>query len=808
MRYFEVLLLIVVFTIVGDPLLAQTDNFGAVDNVYIDSLTAYPGQDVNVRVNLRNDELLSSLAVPLAYDTSTLSLTAISFVGSRCEYIQSKIISPSSVPAIVGHFVVSVVKLAEAPVPVGDGMIFTLQFRVSSSAVPGQVLVIDSQFMAPGGELVLTENTTSTSIRPAFKAGKIVVIPVNRAPQFVPSLEPTVAEGDSLKFSIQTTDPDLDNLTLTCLTKPTGAVFTPGTNGSGLLTWMPDFLGPNSSAGSPFRCTFRVSDGALSVDKDVFVTVTNKNRNPVITAPLSQSVKAGQNLSFGLSVYEPDFESVTWLVLNQPSGSTLTGSNPATFSWTPGITDSGLKTVDFVVSDPGGLTDTARVQIQVERATLYTLSLDTVAVDPGQLVDVTVLLQNELPVSAFNLLISYDPAVLTFMTATKTGTRVEYFESYTVTNNDGGFAGRLRIIGSAAAVGVGTPLGVGTGSVTTISFRAANSIDYAGMGIPVRFVFFDTPVYNDNTMKDSVGVKIPQTGIAYTNGLVMINSIGVVRIGDINLNGIPFEIADAVNFTNHFMNPTAYPFDALQFANSDVNGDGYVATVADLVRLINVIVQGLEALKPVETSPLEARVCCSAGADACVLSYDASFAVGAIYLEYQGSADLVSQFPAISNMTTEVRQDGSVTRVLIYSLEGHAMPAGMHDILSMAGVSLSEITRVDMAGADGRYVNVTMSSGTSNVPSTFVLGQNYPNPFNPETTISFALPQSGRITLTVFDLLGRTVRTVADGDYAAGNHTVVWDGRDERGESVGSGVYFYRLETPAGNETRKMMLLK
>ncbi len=94
-------------------------------------------------------------------------------------------------------------------------------------------------------------------------------------------------------------------------------------------------------------------------------------------------------------------------------------------------------------------------------------------------------------------------------------------------------------------------------------------------------------------------------------------------------------------------------------------------------------------------------------------------------------------------------------------------------------------------------------------PKRFSLAQNYPNPFNPGTKILFALPRASRITLQVFDVSGRQVRKLADGQFTSGRHQVVWDGRDDNGVPVASGVYFYRLK--AGNrfvQTRKMILLR
>jgi hypothetical protein len=94
------------------------------------------------------------------------------------------------------------------------------------------------------------------------------------------------------------------------------------------------------------------------------------------------------------------------------------------------------------------------------------------------------------------------------------------------------------------------------------------------------------------------------------------------------------------------------------------------------------------------------------------------------------------------------------------------------------------------------------------LPGRLELRQNYPNPFNSETVIGFALPKAAAVTLEVFDILGRRVAILADGHFAAGLHTVSWNGLQDDGRVAGSGVYFYRLTTPESVLARKMILLR
>ena len=96
------------------------------------------------------------------------------------------------------------------------------------------------------------------------------------------------------------------------------------------------------------------------------------------------------------------------------------------------------------------------------------------------------------------------------------------------------------------------------------------------------------------------------------------------------------------------------------------------------------------------------------------------------------------------------------------------------------------------------------------VPKEFSLSQNYPNPFNPETSIRFSVDKTGDVSLVVYNILGQKVRTlVSEKGLRAGVYEAKWDGKDESGKSVASGLYLYRIEA-SGNASRtmKMMLLK
>jgi flagellar hook assembly protein FlgD len=98
--------------------------------------------------------------------------------------------------------------------------------------------------------------------------------------------------------------------------------------------------------------------------------------------------------------------------------------------------------------------------------------------------------------------------------------------------------------------------------------------------------------------------------------------------------------------------------------------------------------------------------------------------------------------------------------------------------------------------------------GADMTPSVSALEQNFPNPFNPSTKIALSVAEAGPVVLTIFDAAGRPVRTLVNQSMAIGRYERTWDGLDDSGRPVGSGVYFLRIEVAGRPETKKMVLLK
>lgn len=105
-------------------------------------------------------------------------------------------------------------------------------------------------------------------------------------------------------------------------------------------------------------------------------------------------------------------------------------------------------------------------------------------------------------------------------------------------------------------------------------------------------------------------------------------------------------------------------------------------------------------------------------------------------------------------------------------------------------------------------VNISDLGSVTNVSPMTLVSQNYPNPFNPSTTISYAIPKDGKVNLAIYNVKGQMVKCLVNRIQAIGNHKIVWDGKNNFGQSCASSVYYYRLNTDDKCVTKKMLLLK
>ena len=166
--------------------------------------------------------------------------------------------------------------------------------------------------------------------------------------------------------------------------------------------------------------------------------------------------------------------------------------------------------------------------------------------------------------------------------------------------------------------------------------------------------------------------------------------------------------------------------------------------------------------------------------------------------------------------------EAQASPVFLRNIAAHGLDAGVAAMGPGAAIEgAGELLRVVTSGplpalpvevlARDQQNNELLADGeitAATIPAAHHLDQNSPNPFNPRTTIRFALPRAGHVHLTIYSLDGRRVRTLIDGERAAGQHAVTWEGRDDAGRAVATGTYFYSLRAGEHRQVRKMTLLK
>ena len=103
---------------------------------------------------------------------------------------------------------------------------------------------------------------------------------------------------------------------------------------------------------------------------------------------------------------------------------------------------------------------------------------------------------------------------------------------------------------------------------------------------------------------------------------------------------------------------------------------------------------------------------------------------------------------------------------------------------------------------------VSISHDEGSLPKQFALYPAYPNPFNPKTTIGYELPENARVIITLYDLVGRMVKTLVNSKQTAGYKFIQWDATNDRHEPVSAGLYLYTIQAGEFRQTKKMVLLK
>jgi hypothetical protein len=366
--------------------------------------------------------------------------------------------------------------------------------------------------------------------------------------------------------------------------------------------------------------------------------------------------------------------------------------------------------------------------------------------------------------------------------------------------------------------------------LATVDFLVTTDFTYECQFVPIRFVWYDC---GDNTLSDVPGQTLlmslhvfdylgeegdppvdtyvditadnpfptytgapsecdtwtekgePFRGVNFWNGGVdIICKDSIDSPGDININGVPYEIADAVMFTRYFIVGEEAFGDHVDasIAASDANLDGLALSVADLVYLIRVVVG--DALPYAKVDAVAASYTHTGGV------VNVQTEMGAAFFVVEGTNVTAN---AIGDVTVEQGVVNGNTHVLVtgYDAVANTFSGFSGDFVELNGNILS----VEFATSEGQMVNA------SNVPLDFEVFQNYPNPFNPTTKITFNNPSNKVWTVLIYNVTGQRVD-----EFTGESGTRIeldWDA-----SNLASGVYFYKVVAGDQVDTKKAVLLK
>jgi hypothetical protein len=522
----------------------------------------------------------------------------------------------------------------------------------------------------------------------------------------------------------------------------------------------------------------------------------------------------------------------------------VTGFDSSFFNYTS-VGDTSVVTFDFTHPDSipfTGSYDDVEFGLTLDAHPLTPFAVVTIEkghdIYQGHYAYTSITIEGEtVDIGGFDFLIAYDASALTFMEATP-GQLLEdcgweYFTyRYGWQGNCEGPcpSGLLRII-AIADLNNGPchpncfgPPDMEPYELAEMKFYVTNDRTYECMYVPIRFFWDDC---GDNAISSVTGDTlfisdhvydfegsevtgdihygghwwlgdcqnsdpdkpdaIPTVNFIH-GGIDIICSDSIDAPGDVNLNDIANEIADAVLFTNYFIyglsvfniNPDG------QIAATDVNNDSRVLTVGDLVYLIRIITGDELAVPKLSPYAQSATVNVLVNHSAVAISSNSEADIGAGHFVFEHSGYEIGEPHLIngaSDMTLKYNDDDGVLKVLVYSMEKDIkVTSGIENIfvIPISGSGTIELEETELSDYYGNLLTITKDEQPI-LPKTFALHQNYPNPFNATTRIIYKLPKTSHVKIEIFNVMGQHVTTLIDRDESAGVHTVEWDALDQLG---------------------------
>jgi hypothetical protein len=547
-----------------------------------------------------------------------------------------------------------------------------------------------------------------------------------------------------------------------------------------------------------------------------------ENHSPVLNPVSPKSVVAGQTLTFSVNATDEDNDPITITAQNIPENSSFpqaegTGNATGTFTFTPAAEQApDTISVTFIVRDKYLLADTITVTIYIYEETQ----------PPQEPTDKLKILSTEggVPGSKNKLVPVY------FINDQDTVYGIEFTLNY---DSNAVIIDSLVPAPRANGFSIYSNLRDTLGKLTVLLFGLGNEKILPDSGnILYLALSVDSLAPFGNSLLDlrsayeaiSIDPNDSARSLAMTDGVFAVD-----RFGDVNLDKI-INIGDIVSLVAYILGNIS--LDTRHWDAADINQDSSV-NVGDLVGVINTILgrpinAPMERLsKPLAYLHLDYDSLQAGSEGKINLWADLKTPVAGVQLKIKYDPEqLTFSAPSLTSRSTGLnilyKDDGKGNlSVLFYRFFGKPIDPGEGNILSLPvtvkpGFDKEKLQLYlkEAILSDPEAVVIPVDKGEVILPKSFNLSQNYPNPFNPNTTIRFEIGTGSgnqaavNTTLKVYNILGQVVKTLVNEPKLPGIYYQIWDGKNEQGEKVSSGLYFYQLRAGNYSETKKMVLLK
>lgn len=727
----------------------------------------------------------------------------------------------------------------------GTGIIFRVAMEIHSTTVhndsgivrfyqiqpvylpppPGQPIVLDCKRTELSVDF---DGTGATVTRYPRVRNAYVVADSAPAPEIrvFESVDNTIQQGDATTLNYHVVNVDSVSIT-------------GGSLNLGFLVAGNDTVG--SRAVSPQQTTtytlraFNPSGSSMATATVNVVSDTTVNEDaPAISFPDGSTfnIEQGQTVSFRVRATDPNQGNTVTLsatsLPNNASFAQVVGTNQVegTFSFTPDVTQQGTFVATFKAIDNTNNSSIANATINVEALQFDRLfSTSATGQSPvGGLrgkrnIVFPINMVSQQTVYGVQFDMNYDPGAMKIDSFLVTSRAPDYV----VYDDIGGTPGQIRVVTFGTA-----NESVLVDSTTTAVLNMYLSLDS------------DAVVWTDYVIDMHDGRESVDPNPAIPS-LEMLTDPGIVQVdnpGDVNLDK-RIDVGDLVNIVAYIIGN--FGLTTRQYEVSDIIRNDTVNVfdlVADINKIFGIPVSPV-APPPIESEPatmvLSYNDLLPGQQDVLVVKSDLPEKVAAAELNiaYDNNA-LALGVPQLgidaSGMAIQYKHDGKGNvKVLMYFKNpfntDELLPAGQNvemlkfPLLAARNVESGnknqiKLSQALLSTANSATIAVKGLDDEPLLPETFDLMQNFPNPFNPTTTIEFTIGQSEdgaltqRATLDIFNILGQRVTNLVDNDLPSGKYRVVWDSRNDAGQRVSTGVYFYRMVVGKTSQSKKMLLLK